>query len=182
MNVPLRFLCSLWPGSLSAWRHGDLRSLVIAIFFGLLLSFGWTATVIWPMWWSAYRIAILWSIAGLGAAVSVIHSAVSGLLGPPLHRSSCPDATLIRAQSLYLQADYFEAEQAIAPYCQAGALDAEAALLMASILRRTGRLSHAIALLDEVALRDCGLPWLEEIDREKRLSRQQKVRSKAECP
>ena len=59
-------------------------------------------------------------------------------------------------------------------------MDAEAALLMAGILRRTGRYSQALALLDEVSLLDGGLPWGEEIEREKKLCRQKKIRSQAD--
>ena len=180
MAVPLRILFAFWPGSLAAWRHGDLRSLVIAILFGMLLSLGWTATMIWPMWLSYYRIGFLWSVAGVGAVISVLYNAASGLLASPKRCPGCPDATLTRAQSLYLQSNYYEAEQSIASYCRAGAMDAEAVLLMASILRRTGRYSQALALLDEVSLLDCGLPWGEEIEREKKLCRQKKIRSQAD--
>ena len=170
----------MWPGTLGAWRHGDFRSLLIAISFGLLLSIGWTATMIWPLWLSSWRLGLLWSIVAVAAALSLVHNFARGLLTAQGPRGGCPDAVLVEAQSLYLQANYFEAEQSIAPYCRSDALDAEAAMLMASILRRTGRYSQAVALLDELSLADCGLTWLEEIERERKLSRQQKVRVQAD--
>jgi cytochrome c-type biogenesis protein CcmH/NrfG len=83
----------------------------------------------------------------------------------------------MQAQELYLQANYFEAEQLIAGYCRPGTMDAEAAMLMASILRRTGRFPQAMSLLESLALLDCGSYWLEEIEREKKLVKQQKIRS-----
>lgn len=180
MVVSFRILFSMWPGALGAWKHGDIRSVLIAISFGLLLSIGWTATTIWPLWLSPWRLGLLWSIAVIVAGLSVVHNAARGLLRAPTLRSGCPDAALVEAQSLYLQASYFEAEQLIAPYCRPGGFDAEAAILMASIFRRTGRYSQALSILDELSLRDCGLLWVEEIEWEKKLSRQQKVRSQTE--
>jgi cytochrome c-type biogenesis protein CcmH/NrfG len=76
-----------------------------------------------------------------------------------------------------LQANYFEAEQLLAGFCRQGKMDPEATMLMASILRRTSRFPQALALLDELALLDCGIYWLEEIEREKKLVKQQKIRS-----
>ncbi|MFO0011395.1 MAG: hypothetical protein ACK553_01500 [Planctomycetota bacterium] len=180
MVFPIRFMFSLWPGWLVAWRHGDLRSLLIAILFGCLLCISWIGTTIWPLWLSPWRLMLLWSVAGVGAILSLVHNASCGLLASRSSRRGCPDDALILAQAFYLQANYYEAERSIAPYCLAGAMDAEAALLMASVLRRTGRFSQALALLDELALLDCGLPWLEEIERERKLSRLQKVRSHAD--
>jgi hypothetical protein len=177
MIFPLRVLFSLWPGSLATWRRGDARSLLIAILFGLLLSIAWTATTLWPLWLSSWRLSILWCIAGGGAAISVIHSAASGMLVYQLPQRGCPDAALVEAQSFYLQANYYEAERLISPYCRTGAMDAEAALLMASVLRRTGRIPQALALIDELSLLDCGLPWRDEIEHERKLSRRQKASS-----
>lgn len=107
----------------------------------------------------------------------MIHNVAQGLLWSPRRRPGCPDATLVRAQELYLQASYFEAEQSLAPYCRRETMDPEATMLMASILRRTGRFPQALTLLEELALLDCGAFWMEEIEREKKLVRQQKVRS-----
>jgi cytochrome c-type biogenesis protein CcmH/NrfG len=180
MVLSLRIFFSVWPGTLGAWRHGDLRSLLSAISFGLLLSIGWTATIIWPLWFSPWRVVLLWSIAVIAAVLSVVHNATRGLLRAPRPRNGCPDAAFVEAQSLYLQASYFEAEQLIAPYCRPDAYDAEAAILMASILRRTGRYSQALSILDELSLLDCGMPWFEEIEREKKLSKQQKLRSQTD--
>lgn len=180
MSALLRILFSMWPGALGAWRRGDLRSVLIAISFGLLLSIGWTATTIWPLWLSSWRLGLLWSIAIIAAVLSVVYNALGGFLRAAKFPSGCPDSKLVEAQSFYLQADYFEAEQLVAPYCRPGALDAEAAMLMASVLRRTGRCSQALSILDELSLLDCGLPWAEEIERERKLSRQQKIRVQTE--
>lgn len=137
--------------------------------------------MIWPLWLSPWRLGFLWSITAIAAAISVLHNASRGLLRAHRPRRGCPDSELVQAQSLYLQANYYEAERTLAPYCRLGHIDAEVAILMASILRRTGRYSQALAILDELSLLDCGLPWGEEIERERRLARQQKIRSQTEA-
>lgn len=180
MALPIRILFALWPGALAAWRYGDLRSLLIAVFFGGLLSIAWMGTTIWPMWLSSWRLNSLWWFAGVGGLLSLLNNSARGLLRAERPRAGCPDANLQQAQAFYLQANYYEAEQVIARYCHPSAMDAEAALLMAGILRRTGRFSQAVGLLDELSHLDCGLPWLEEIERERALSVRQKVRSQAD--
>jgi hypothetical protein len=180
MALPIRILFAFWPGTLAAWRYADLRSLLIAILFGGLLSITWMGTTIWPMWLSSWRLTFLWWVVGVGGLLSLLHNTARGLLRAERPRSGCPDANLQQAQAFYLQANYYEAEQVIAGYCRPNAMDAEAALLMAGILRRTGRFSQAVGLLDELSLLDCGLPWLEEIERERTQSVRQKVRSQAD--
>lgn len=180
MALPIRILFAFWPGTLAAWRYGDLRSLWIAVLFGGLLSIAWIGTTIWPMWLSSWRLTFLWWVVGVGGVLSLLHNTARGLLRAERPSEGCPNASLQQAQAFYLQANYYEAEHVIAGYCRPHAMDAEAALLMAGILRRTGRFSQAVGLLDELSLLDCGLPWLEEIERERALSVRQKVRSQAD--
>ncbi|MCU0709743.1 MAG: hypothetical protein MUF23_15770 [Pirellula sp.] len=162
---------------MAAWRDGDIRSLFIAILFGAVFCIGWTGSTLWPLWLSSWRLGLIWSVLACGAIASLVHNLAHGLIWPTRRFTGCPDTTLVRAQELYLQANYFEAEQLLAGFCRQGKMDPEATMLMASILRRTSRFPQALALLDELALLDCGIYWLEEIEREKKLVKQQKIRS-----
>jgi hypothetical protein len=123
---------------------------------------------------------VIWTALGFGAFTSLIYNLTHGLVWTARRFNGCPDTTLMQAQELYLQANYFEAEQLIAGFCRSGTMDPEATMLMASIFRRTGRFPQATAILEELALLDCGLYWLEEIEREKKLVKQQKIRSQSD--
>jgi hypothetical protein len=68
-----------------------------------------------------------------------------------------------------LRGEYFEAEAALHPIFIAGREDAESALLLAAILRRTNRLEQAIQTLERLSRLDCAAGWYEEIHRERNL-------------
>lgn len=176
----MRVLFACWPGTLAAWMHGDVRSLMIALVYGAILCLSWVGIVLWPMWIPSWRVYGLAGIAGGAALVSLIHNVVQGNLRSQRRRTGCPDGVLSEAQELYLQANYFEAEQRIAKYCQGRTLDPEATLLLASIMRRTQRFAQAIELLETLQRLDCGRYWNEEIDSELARSKQQKVRAQSE--
>lgn len=120
---------------------------------------------------------LLWSIVGMGAVASLLHNATQGLLIQRRNPEGCPAATLAAAQALYLKANYFEAEQSIAAYCRGRTIDVEAALLLATIYRRTQRFDAAIELLDAIARLERGSLWDDEVTKEKKSALQQKIRS-----
>jgi len=180
MQMPLRFAFALWPGTLAAWRYGDVRSMLIAVLFGAILSTAWVGTLIWPLWLSPWRLGMLWTVVSLSALVSLVHNGMHGLLLRAHSPKGCPDSLLAEAQSHYLKANYFEAEQLLAPYCSGREPDMEACLLLAGILRRSARYPQAIDLLDRLGRLDRAVFWMDEIEREKMRARQQRVHSHAE--
>jgi hypothetical protein len=180
MHVSMRLLFSLWPGTLAAWRLGDVRSLVIAIAFGLIVCTAWIGTTIWPMWLDPWKIWGLWSLVAAGALVSCSHNAIVGLLSRPKNNIGCPLDQWKIAQECYLQANYFEAERIVQPFAFGNSPDVDAGLLLSSILRRTERYQQAIELLDQLALLDDAWRWHDEIAKEKRSALQQMVRSHTE--
>jgi Tfp pilus assembly protein PilF len=123
---------------------------------------------------------MLWTVAGCGAIASLVHNAAQGLLRSQRTQPGCPMEIFSQAQSLYLKGDYFEAERAIATYCGGRDLDVEAALLLASIFRRTHRFPQAIELLDRLSRLERSAYWIQEIEQEKKWSLQQKIRSHAD--
>jgi hypothetical protein len=176
MHFIARMTFGFWPGSLPAWRDGDLRGLLIAIAFGAGLSIAWIASMIWPLWLSPIRLGLLWGLLGTIACVSMAFSAIHGYLSPYRTFIGCPDARLLQAQS-----EYFEAEKILSPFCRVSQCDVEAALLVASILRRTERYQASIEMLDRIALLDRARSWLEEIEQEKRIVLKQKIRTQTEA-
>jgi hypothetical protein len=181
MHFIARMTFGFWPGSLPAWRDGDLRGLFIAIAFGAGLSIAWIASTVWPLWLSPIRLGLLWGLLGTIACVSMTFCAIHGYLSPYRTFTGCPDARLLQAQAHYLRAEYFEAEKILSPFCRVSQCDVEAALLVASILRRTERYQASIEMLDRIALLDRARSWLEEIEQEKRIVLKQKIRTQSEA-
>jgi hypothetical protein len=176
----MRIAFAFWPGTLIAWRHGDVRALLIAWLFGLCLNVAWIGSTLWPMWMSPMRLTILWGALITVSVLSAAYAALRGHLAQPTAAAGCPNDRLLQAQEFYLQANYFEAEQILLPYCRSTDLDIEAALLLASILRRTERYPQAVELLEEMALLDRSWRWQDEIEQEKRLALKQKIRSQTD--
>lgn len=154
-----------------------MRALLIAWLFGLCLNVAWIGSTLWPMWMSPMRLSILWGALITFSVLSAAYAALRGHLTQPIAAAGCPNDRLLQAQEFYLQANYFEAEQILLPYCRSTDMDIEAALLLASILRRTERYPRAVELLEEMALLDRSWRWQDEIDQEKRLALKQKIRS-----
>jgi hypothetical protein len=180
MPFLVRLAFAFWPGCLPAWRRGDARGLAIAILFAVSLSTAWVASTVWPLWISQSRLIALWGTLGAAACVSAFQSVLRGHLAGRSPESQCPDEQFQKAQQHYLKAEYFEAEQILLPYCQPGRVDVEAALLLASVLKRTERYQLSYEWLEEIALLDRAAPWHEEIEREKRLVLTHKIRMQSE--
>lgn len=180
MQASMRMLFSFWPGTLTAWRLGDARSLLVAIAFGLIVCTAWVGSTIWPMWLDPWKIWALWCLVAAGALASCAHNAMTGLLSRPKNHIGCPIDQWTLAQEHYLQANYFEAERILQPFAFGKTTDVEAGLLLSSIMRRTERYQQSMELLDQLALLDDAWKWHEEIAKEKRLALQQKVRAHTE--
>jgi hypothetical protein len=151
--------------------------MLIAILFGTILSTAWVGTMIWPLWLSGWRLGLLWSVVTIGMIASMIHNAALGLFRAKRPIEGCPTALLAEAQGMYLKASYFEAEQALGPYCTGRNMDVEASLLLAAIYRRTERFTQAIELLERLCRLERAGFWIDEIEREKKRSLQLKIRS-----
>jgi hypothetical protein len=136
--------------------------------------------MIWPEWMASWRLGILWTVVTLGALVSVFYNLSQGLMRRVRLSTGCPDSALREAQRMYLAANYFDAEQILTPYCNGRDTDVEAALLLASILRRTSRFSQAEALLDRLERLERSQGWAEEIAREKNKGMLQRVHAHAD--
>ena len=97
----------------------------------------------------------------------------------------CPTNEFAQAQIHYLQENYFEAEKILAPFAKHQTLsdediELEAALLLATIYRRTDRCELAIELLDRLLLLERSVKWEAELNQERDLVIERKVRNRSE--
>ncbi len=169
----MRYLVLMWPGFARAWWRGELYGVALAILFSVVVQIAWTATFLWPMWFSRGFTSLLW-LAVFGAAICsfvvnlmkwqmLFGNAKSGT------NQAKTDEAFRHAQRAYLRGEFFEAEAVLHPTFAAGHEDVESALLLASILRRTNRVDQALRTLDRLSRLERSAAWTLEIYRERQL-------------
>ncbi len=170
-----------WPGLTNLWYRGEIYSLAIALLFAALFNIALLATLIWPEWptvvcsaWSFPIGFALWFVRSLWVLLSFVAIWTFGasFFSTSMIRASLPsvecDNLLAVAQSDYLRGQYFEAEATLHRILSTGHEDVEAALLLASILRRTGRFRQALDCLERLERLDRARLWNSEIAAERR--------------
>jgi hypothetical protein len=163
-------LC-LWPGLARLWLRGEFRSLLVAIGFGGLVNGLIVSTLVWPeiapfsLWAVGLSFAGLWwLVAGVAAWWEL----------PELRASTAADpykGLFTAAQAEYLKGNWIEAEAALRKLLRQSPRDAEAHLLWATLMRRTGRLDKARQTLQDFSRLDAARQWQHEIRTERELVR-----------
>jgi tetratricopeptide (TPR) repeat protein len=152
-----------WPGFLNLWYRGEIYSLAISFLFATILNIAILATMVWPEWLAVWFVRALWILLAFSGLWSFSASffTKSGMQ-QSLPSVEC-DNLFAEAQSDYLKGQYFEAEATLHRILASGAEDVEAALLLASVLRRTGRFRQAIDCLERLERFDSARYWTQEI-------------------
>jgi hypothetical protein len=158
----------LWPGLPQLWSHGSWSGLAVAIGAAVALdavvlaSFGWTELV-----GSGVRSA-LWAAFALAWITAAVWSAIHG--GAPVAAASDGrDDPFAGAVELYLKGDYYRAEQMLVGLLRRNLRDLDARIMLATLLRRSGRLDEAGRQLDVLARFEGADKWELEIQQERRL-------------
>jgi thioredoxin-like negative regulator of GroEL len=142
---------------------------MLAFLFAVALNFGLMATFVWPemvsplmrmLGWSG--VLTFWGVAGwLGLRE------FAKLRGPSI--ASQEQGLFVLAQAEYLKGHWLEAETALRKLIELDERDGDARLMLASLLRHSGRIDEAQMELDGLELSEAGLKWALEIARERRL-------------
>lgn len=157
-----------WPGFIQLWTRGELYSLFVALLFAALLNIALLATLVWQEWLAVWTVRILWGFL-LGAGLwSTVVSLFFGQQRGSLGSAQESDQLLAISQKDYLRGEYLEAEASLHRILSTGREDVEAALLLASVLRRTGRPQQALECLERLERFDCASIWTSEIQNERR--------------
>jgi hypothetical protein len=165
----LRWITVLWPGLPQLWLRGEVSALGLAIGFSALLNlsilstWGWTELLSLPLLLVAWcGVALIWLVSLVGGVVQL----------PRLCSVSAFDPTgdLFRAaQGEYLRGNWFEAELALNQLLERNPSDADARLMLATLLRRIGQPSEAAENLRRLAKSVGADKWQLEIARQERL-------------
>lgn len=157
-----------WPGLANLWSRGEIYALVVSLLFASVLNISLMAALVWPEWLEPWLVRSLWCLLAFAA----LWTFAASFSSPSAHSIATPsvefDALLSMAQSDYLRGQYFEAEATLHRILSTGREDVEAALLLASVLRRTGRLRQALDCLERLERLDQARLWNVEIASERR--------------
>ncbi|MCY3004877.1 MAG: hypothetical protein NTV29_02750 [Planctomycetota bacterium] len=180
MPKSFRWAMVLWPGLVFAWQAGSLRALLICLGFVFALQAAWIGTFIWPGLLTGWESRLLWCSLAALVIGSILYQTYCAARDGQARLSLCSDRVLQEAQSEYLRGNYFEAEELLTPYVSQGEWDVEAALCLASIYRRTGRLEAAAVVLQTIESLERGGLWAAEIAQEYRKMKDSKRNKRTE--
>ena len=166
----LSSMTCLWPGLAALWLRGRWAGLLEAATFAGALNFALIATF-GPADWAASSLwmrGAAWVLV-LGFWVLGIRRGLGELSRPrPAATPVQPqlDEWFQQAQTEYLRGHWIEAETLLSKLLVQRPHDAEARLLLASILRRTARLAGARKTLTEMSSDESAARWTWEIQAE----------------
>ena len=155
----IRYLTLVWPGLPWLWLRGSVAGLVLALAFAVSLDVAVATTFLWPGLVELPFTIAVWAATGVVWLVSTVSAAAA--FPPPL---LCPpaadiDPLFVKARDAYLARDWLVAETRLRELLDLAPTDGEAQLLLATLLRRVGRLDEARTALDRLSASDSGRRW-----------------------
>jgi hypothetical protein len=166
MVAAARYLTLLWPGLPWLWLRGSVAGLVLALAFAVVLDLAIVGTWVYADFFDLQVSLGLWAAAAAVWIVATV-SAVSAFPPPiPATRDAAADALFVAARDAYLCRDWLAAETKLRSLLVVAPTDGEAQLLLATLLRRVGRLKESREEFEKLSRSDSGGPWLSAIVRE----------------
>jgi hypothetical protein len=156
----------VWPGLPRLWNAGQWRGLATALCFSVMLNA--TLLAAFDNWIGGGRFEMfaLGTVTALFWVVSARNSHTwRRALGKLPKREEC-DRRFAAAQESYLKGHWPEAESSLRQLLEARPEDVEGRLLLATLMRRMGRLEDATSQLEEFAKRSGSERWSLEFHRE----------------
>ena len=161
-----------WPGLPQIWRQGAWSGLGLAVGFAVLVNLSLATTLLWSELFTPEVRNALWG----GVGIVWLISAILGRIGEhrerereqsgPAGTADTPDRYL-EARDHYLKGNWFEAEQVLGDLLHRDPWDTDARLMLATLLRHTGRADEASRQLDRLERLEGSEKWALEICRER---------------
>jgi len=158
----------LWPGLPQLWQRGAWSGVAAAAGFALALNLALLCTLVWTEWLGIAVLRSLWLGLGVIWSGTTLFSLWSG--PPELYAPlPSPEQDLFPlALNEYLRGNWFASEGHLARLLEAEPGDVDARLLLASLLRRTGRADTARRELERLERFDRAVKWRLEVEQERR--------------
>jgi hypothetical protein len=157
----------LWPGLPRLCREGTWWSLAVAVGFGCLVNLALMATLLW----SELFTPLVRNLVCVAAAViwgsSVMLSYGWDRRRPSPSQTGPAEDTFREALNHYLKGNWFESEQLVRGLLARNARDLDAGLMLATLLRHTGRFEEAERQLDRIERFDGCEKWELEVSAER---------------
>jgi hypothetical protein len=164
----MRWAYWLWPGLPQLWLDGAWSGLLLAIGFALLLNLLLLATLVWEELLGGPLLTFGWTALGAIWIGTPILSSWERWRETP-QQDAPPSEDLFRqAQREYLKGNWFETESLLVRRLTDVPRDVESRLLLATMLRRVGRLEEARSHLADLAKLNASALWHVEMDEERR--------------
>ena len=152
----------------------------MALGFALLVDLGLLTSRVWTEVLSPEARGMLWLVvAGIWLTAAIVSCRWVARLRPNSQPASGSADLFETARSEYLRGHWFEAETALQRLLDINLLDREARLMLATLLRRTGRFAESEGHLDRLSRMDGAEKWSLEIARQ-RARMQQQIADQAE--
>jgi signal transduction histidine kinase len=163
----------LWPGLPRLWAHGDWVAFFWAAIFAVLLNSALVVTFIWPELVSPMIRVALWSALAAVWLTSAAWYAWRIRFETVSPQQLADLGTLfVQAQDQYLRADWYQAEVTLRRLLRADSQDVDSRLMLATLMRRTGRIDEARRELARLEQLERSEKWQLEIEQErKRMAR-----------
>lgn len=165
----MRQIACLWPGLPQLWAFGSWSGLFLALVTAILLdlmiliSFGWSE-LIGENWritgWVAF--GVFWIVA---SAWSVKTYRRRAAVESPDRRED----NFSEAVDHYLKGDYYQTEHVLGELLLQNLRDVDARLMLATLMRHTGRFDEAVGELDTLTRFEGADKWELEIQHERKL-------------
>jgi len=159
----------LWPGLPLVWRDGRWGALGVAVGFAALVNLALMASLLWSELFAAEVRNSVWMAVVIIWWGSALFSYRRDSCASIRAESNPAQDAYAEALDRYLQADWFESERAFRRLLEANPRDLDAGLMLATLLRRTGRPGEAERQLDRIERFDGSQKWELEILREREL-------------
>ncbi len=170
----------LWPGLPQLWSRGDWYALAVAATAAAVLNvllvatFGWSELIA-PATRNALWIGMFTAWTAATVATGIWHRRCD----PPESLDSSTDC-FSRAMEFYLKEDHFQTERVLSGLLRRDRRDIEARLMLATLMRHTGRFDEATGQLNRLVRIEGAEKWELEIRRERELLAEAK--ETIECP
>ena len=162
-----RWCSLLWPGLPQLWFAGAWSGLGMALGFALLVDLGLLTSRVWTEVLSPEARGMLWLVvAGIWLTAAIVSCRWVARLRPNSQPASGSADLFETVRSEYLRGHWFEAETALQRLLDINPLDREARLMLATLLRRTGRFAESEGHLDRLSRMDGAEKWSLEIARQ----------------
>jgi len=154
-----RYLTLAWPGLPWLWLRGSRGGLVLAMAFAVSLDVAVVTTFVWPDLVELPITVAVWTAAAIVWLVSTVSALAA--FPPPLAEPApaTVDPLFVKARDAYLARDFIAAEARLRELLELAPTDGEAQLLLATLLRRAGRLAEARDALEKLSVSDAGIRW-----------------------